>query len=65
MSTDPAEAKTFVVSWLLKVKADASLNQHMVDLLADHHANGTSSDENILTSLLTLANKPEVPDGVH
>lgn len=50
----PAEPTDFVTSWLVKAKADATLNQEMVGMLADHFAKGTSTDDNILKSLLKL-----------
>lgn len=57
--TEPPEPKDFVLSWLVKAKADATLNQDMVSLLADHHTRGTSTEDNLLKSLLTLNAKPE------
>ena len=37
----------------------------MVSLLADHHGNGTSTDDNILRSLLKLTAKPGASNDVH
>jgi len=65
MPTEPAEPKDFVSSWLVKAKADATLNQDMVGLLADHNAKGTSTDDNILKSLLKLTAKSEASNDVH
>lgn len=65
MPTEPVEPKDFIASWLVKAKADATLNQEMVRLLADHHGKGTSTDDNILKSLLKLTAKPEASNDVH
>ena len=62
MSTEPAGPNDFVSSWLVKAKADAKLNQNMVGLLADHHAEGTSTDDYIVRSLLKLTAEPEVSE---
>lgn len=65
MPTEPAEPKDFVANWLVKAKADAQLNQDMVDLLADHQEKGTSTDDNILKSLLKLTAKSGPSNDVH
>jgi hypothetical protein len=65
MPTEPAEQTDFVTSWLAKAKADATLNREMVVLLADHHEKGTSTDANILKSVLKLTVTPEASNDVH
>tara|TARA_A100001391_G_scaffold73375_1_gene47195 strand:+ start:1021 stop:1218 length:198 start_codon:yes stop_codon:yes gene_type:complete len=65
MPTEPAERKDFVASWLVKAEADATLNQEMVSLLTDHHGKGTSTDDNILKSLLKLTAEPGASNDVH
>lgn len=65
MPTELAEPKDFVSSWLVKAKADTTLNQEMVGLLADHHAKGISTDDNILKSLLKLTVKLEACSDIH
>jgi hypothetical protein len=62
MSTEPVGSNDFVSSWLVKAKADAKLNQDMVGLLADHHSQGTGTDDNIVRSLLKLTAEPEVSE---
>ncbi|MEX0794489.1 MAG: hypothetical protein WD045_15245 [Pirellulaceae bacterium] len=65
MIIEPAKSKDFVTTWLVKAKADATLNQDMIGLLADHHEKGTSTDDNILKSLLKLTATPEESNDVH
>lgn len=65
MPTEAVELKNFVARWLVKADADDTLNQDMVGVLANHHRSGTSTDDNVLKSLLTLTATPEASSDIH